>query len=204
MVNIKNGFLKPDENLRDLQILEEVSKDSGISQRKLSNSLGVALGVTNACLRKMIRKGYIKVKGINHKRVAYYLTPKGFSEKAKLTYDFLQHTVHYYINLKENITLKLKSISESGINNILFYGAGEVMEVALICINQTDLKLIGIVDDSAEKQKEKMLSLAIDNPDSIKRLGPEAILITSIRYKDIILKKIRSDKALKAFTVYSL
>ena len=102
-------FLKPTEHLRNLQPLEEISLDSTVSQRKLSSSLGVALGVTNVCLKKMIRKGHIKVKGINQKRIAYYLTPEGFTEKTRLTYHFLQYTANYYINLIAGYVMIWKS-----------------------------------------------------------------------------------------------
>ncbi len=192
MVRFEDNFLKPTEDFRNLQVLEEVSKDSSISQRKLSSSLGVAVGVTNACLRKMVKKGYIKVKGINHKRISYYLTPKGFTEKARLTYDFLQHTVSFYSNLKKELLAKLREISESGAKKIVFYGAGEVMEVAFVCLNDTDLKLVGIFDDSQDKQGKEVFGFMIKNPKSINLIKADAILITSICYKDAIMHALKS------------
>jgi len=204
MISSNNNFLKPTEHLRNLQLLEEVSKDSAISQRKLSTRLGVALGVTNACLKKMVKKGHIKVKGINHKRIAYYLTPEGFTEKTRLTYHFLQHTVTYYKNLKKNITSKLEEISKTGAKRILFYGAGEVMEVAYICLNETSLELIGIIDDSEAKQASKLFGYTIHGPEAISHLRPDIVLITSIRYKDKIVKSLNKRKELKSINIYSI
>jgi len=198
-----DNFLKPTEHLRNLQLLEEVSKDSNVSQRKLSSSLGVALGVTNACLKKMIRKGHIKVKGINHKRIAYYLTPEGFTEKTRLTYHFLQHTVSYYKNLKKNITVKLDEISKSGAKRIVFYGAGEVMEVAFICLQETDLELVGIADDSQDKQGNKIFGFSIQNSEVIKELKPDIILVTSIKYKDRMLLNLNRIIKGKGIRIYS-
>ena len=199
-----DNFLKPTEHLRNLQLLEEVSKDSSVSQRKLSSSLGVALGVTNACLKKMIRKGHIKVKGINHKRIAYYLTPEGFTEKSRLTYHFLQHTVSYYKNLKQKVTSKLDLISSSGVRRIVFYGAGEVMEVAFICLQETNLEVLGIIDDAKDKHVKKIFGFTIQKPEVINELKPDAVLVTSIRYKDEILQKLRKTKELKGINFYSL
>lgn len=204
MVQYQDKFFKPGEHFRDLQLLEEVARDSTMSQRKLSSCLGIALGVTNACLKKMIKKGHIKVKGINHKRIAYYLTPQGFNEKAKLTYNFLQHTIDYYKNLKENVISKLDLISKSGVKRLLFYGAGEVMEVAFICLNEKGIELVGIVDDSGDKQLKKIFGFNVQSPDAIKSFNPEAILVTSIRYKDIILNNLKKDKALEGVSFYSL
>lgn len=204
MVQPQNKFLKPAESLRDLLLLEEVAKDSAVSQRKLSFRLGVALGVTNACLKKMIRKGHIKTKGINHKRIAYYLTPEGFSEKSRLTYNFLQHTINYYKNLKDNLTAKLDLIFKEGVKRLLFYGAGETMEVALICLNNTEINLVGIVDDSNDKQGKKLFGYIIQGPDMIESLNPDGILVTSIRYKDEIFVKLRNIVKSDKVTFYSI
>lgn len=204
MIDSQNSFLKPVENLRNLQVLEEISRDSCLSQRKLSRRLGIALGVTNACLKKMIKKGYVKIKGINHKRLSYYLTPQGISEKSKLTYHFLQHTISYYQNLKKNIAEKLSLLSQRGIHKIVYYGAGEVMEVAYITLQQTSLELIGIVDDDANKQGKKMFGFVIENPQIIKTLKPDAVLITSIRYRDKIMHSLNSDRELSGVNIYSL
>ncbi len=206
MPQLKNRFLKPTEHLRNLQLLEEISKDSSVSQRKLSQYLGVALGVTNACLKKMINKGLVKAKGINHKRIAYYLTPRGFSEKTKLTYHFLQHTIQYYSNLKDNISAKLSVLSKAGHRRIICYGAGEVLEVAFIILNEASLELLvlGIVDDSADKQGKKMFGFQVQHPKIIRELKPNAVLITSIRYRDKIMRNLSNNKELTGINFYSL
>lgn len=206
MPKIKNKFLKPTEHLRSLQLLEEISKDSAVSQRKLAQRLGTALGVTNACLKKMINKGLVKAKGINHKRIAYYLTPKGFSEKTKLTYHFLQHTIAFYSSLKGNIMTKLASLSESGHRRIICYGAGEVLEVAFVILSElgSDFLVLGIVDDDKAKQGEKLFGFQIQRPEVIKDLKPDAVLITSIKYRDKIRQNLSSDKDLAGFKVFSV
>ena len=200
-----NGnFMKPNEDLRNLQLLEEISRDSTASQRKLSERLGVALGVTNACLKKMANKGYIKVKGINHKRISYFLTPEGFSEKTRLTYHFLEYTVHYYINLKKNLSEKLGFISKQGVKRAVFYGAGDVMEVAFVTSSEADIELLGIIDDDKAKQGTKKFNFTIGGPETIRDLKPDAIIITSMRYKDEILKRISADKELAKIPVHGL
>lgn len=204
MPEIENHFLRPTEDLRNLQILEEIAKDSNASQRKLSQNLGVALGVTNACLKKMAKKGYIKIKGINHKRISYFITPEGFTEKARLTYHFLEYTVHYYINLKKNLSSKLELLSSEGIRRVVFYGAGEVMEVAFVISHEANLELLGIIDDDKTKHGKAIFGFTVCGIEAIKGLKPEAIIITSIRYKDSITKNIKSNDELAGIPVYSL
>ncbi len=204
MPELQEKFLKPTEHLRNLQLLEEVSKDSATSQRKLSTHLGVALGVTNACLKRMVKRGYIRARGINHKRIAYYLTPRGFQEKARLAYHFLQYNVRYYIELKKNIASKLHSLAASGVKRIVFYGAGEAMEVAYITMQEIPLDLIGIVDDDLAKQGRRLFGFTIQGPNTISELRPDAIIVTSIMYKDEIIKKLNENSELKVIRSHSL
>ncbi len=204
MPELQEKFLKPTEHLRNLQLLEEVSKDSATSQRKLSIRLDIALGVTNACLKSMIKKGYIRARGINHKRIAYYLTPRGFQEKARLAYHFLQHNVTYYIELKKNIGSKLRSLAASGVKRIIFYGAGEAMEVAYITMQEIPLDLIGIVDDDPLKQGKRLFGVTIQSPNAIGELRPDAIIVTSIKYRDEIIKKLNDNNELETIACHSL
>jgi len=206
MPKLEDRFLKPTENLRNLQLLEEISKDSSLSQRKLSQSLGVALGMTNACLKKMVNKGLVKAKGINHKRIGYYLTPKGFSEKTKLTYHFLEHTIKYYSRLKNNISSKLALLSDAGHRRIICYGAGEAMEVACIILNESNFEflVLGIVDDDVNKHGKKMFGFQVQHPRAIKELKPDAILITSIDYRDKIMCNLSSNRDLAGINFYTL
>jgi DNA-binding Lrp family transcriptional regulator len=197
-----DSFQRPTEDLRNLQLLEEISRDSGASQRKLSEKLGVALGVTNACLKKMAQKGHIKIKGINHKRISYYLTPEGFTEKTRLTYHFLEYTVSYYINLKKNLSGKMENISKQGVKKAVFYGAGDVMEVAFVISHEANIELLGIIDDDPQKQGTKKFNYTIGGPDRIKELKPDAIIITSIRYKDKIIRNINEEPGLSKIPVF--
>ncbi len=183
--------LKPTEDLRNLQILEEITRESRTSQRQLARNLGVALGVANACLKKMVKKGFVKACGINHCRIAYYVTPEGLNEKTRLAYHFIQHTIKYYSNLRKLVSVRLNLIAEGGAKTVVFYGAGEVMEVALISLQATDIQLLGIVDDDPLKQGRSIFGYTIEHPDSISRKQPQAVLVTSIKYKSDILLKLK-------------
>ena len=192
--------------MRNLQLLEEISKNASLSQRRLSQHLGVALGMTNACLKKMINKGLVKAKGINHKRIAYYLTPEGFSEKAKLTYNFLEYTIKYYSRLKDNISAKFALLSKAGHRRIVCYGAGEAMEVAFIILNESNFEfsILAIVDDNINEHGKNMFGFQVQHPQTIKELKPDAVLITSVKYKDKIMRDLNKDRELAGINFYSL
>ena len=70
---------------RDLLLLSEVERYAGVTQRSLSSKLGVALGLTNLYIKRLARKGYIKITTIPRNRIQYLLTPQGLAENAELT-----------------------------------------------------------------------------------------------------------------------
>src|SRR5262249_51175482 len=76
------------EAQRQLQLLEAVQEDSRVTQRGLATKLGIALGLTNIYLKRLVRKGYIKCVNVQSNRLTYLITPRGIAEKARLTYEF--------------------------------------------------------------------------------------------------------------------
>ena len=89
------------------RILKRLAEDPGASQRVLAEELGISLGKVNYCLNALIEKGLLKVNNFrtsdNKRAYAYYLTPTGIMEKAKVTVRFLQHKIAQYESLKEEI-----------------------------------------------------------------------------------------------------
>src|SRR5271169_2302033 len=73
-------------------LLSTVEREGRVSQRQLSAQLGVALGLVNAYVKRCVKKGLIKVRNVPSRRYMYYLTPRGFSEKARLTAEFLAYS----------------------------------------------------------------------------------------------------------------
>src|SRR4030042_6839428 len=124
------NIFKPSEEIRDLRLLEELERNPITSQRELSHKFGIALGVTNACLKRMVRKGWIRIRGLNHRKIGYYLTPKGFAEKAELTLHLISYIVQHYSELKKIISQKLLDMQHDGLQRVVFYGVSEEMEVA--------------------------------------------------------------------------
>jgi len=183
-------FYKPGEPLRDLQFLKELEQNPNVSQRELSHKLDIALGVTNACLKKMVRRGWIKIKKIPPRRIGYYLTPHGFAEKSKLTYRFLSNTIHQYTATKKDITEKLLSLEGAGIKRIAFFGASDEMEIAYVTLAGVKLELVGIVDDDPAKQNRQFFDFVIGSPEMLLHWNPDAVLITSVEARDRIRKQL--------------
>jgi EPS-associated MarR family transcriptional regulator len=102
--------IDPDLHFRVLHLLEE---EPSLTQRELSQRLGISLGGVNYCLKALIDIGQIKVgnfkKNPDKSVYLYLLTPQGMSEKAKLTAGFLKRKMNEYHALKKEIqSLKLR------------------------------------------------------------------------------------------------
>ena len=191
MVDNKNTLFKPSESMRDLQFLEELEKTPNLSQRELSNKFGIALGVTNACLKRMARRGWIRLRKVPPRRIGYYLTPKGFAEKAKLTMTFLSYNIHHYSRLKAMIGEKFLEMASQGVERVVFYGVSDEMEVAYVTLQGVNLDLVGIVDDDEKKQGMKLFGYQVQRPELIPSMRPDGVLITSLTGNERILKELK-------------
>ncbi len=180
MKNSSPILFKPSEELRDLKLLEELEKNPIVSQRELSHKFGIALGVTNACLKRMVRKGWIRIRGFDHRRIGYYLTPKGFVEKSRLTFHLVSGIVQHYSELKQVIGERLLEMERDGRERIVFYGVSDEMEVAYITLQGVNLKLIGIVDDDDRFRPQIIFGYELEPVSRIQELKPDCVLITSL------------------------
>src|ERR1051325_7861512 len=97
---------------RDLQLLEAVEQNARVTQRSLANKLGIALGLTNIYLRRLVRKGYIKCVNVQSNRITYLITPRGIAEKARLTYEFMDYSLHLYGEVRQHLRSALAQCAD--------------------------------------------------------------------------------------------
>ena len=192
MKNSNPNFFKPSEELRDLRLLEELERTPIISQRELSHKFGIALGVTNACLKRMVRKGWIRIRGFDHRKIGYYLTPKGFVEKSRLTFHLVSGIVQHYSELKQVISERLLEMQHDGRQRIVFYGVSDEMEVAYITLQGVNLKLVGIVEDDEKFTPQFIFGYELESVSRINELKPDCILITSLEESEKKKRKLQT------------
>ena len=149
IVHVMNGkipktFSNEKKNLENkihLDLLSAVEKNGRTSQRYLSDKLSIALGLTNAYLKKSINKGLIKVKQIPKKRYFYYLTPKGFSEKSRLTFQFLSNSFNFFRQAKNECTKILDLCKKNKFKNLGIVGKGDLVDITLLLSKQYSFKI---------------------------------------------------------------
>jgi len=178
--NTNSNTFKPSDEIRDLRLLEELERNPVISQRELSHKFGIALGVTNACLKRMARKGWIRIRDLNPRKIGYFLTPKGMIEKGRLTFNLISFRVQHYAELKKIIAARLLEMQNKGFRRIVFYGISDEMEVAYITLQGVNLKLVGIVEDDEKFKPQIIFGYEVEPVSRVQELKPDCILITSL------------------------
>jgi len=135
------------EDLHILRLMGEIDRLENHSQRELSKQLNLSLGLVNAFLKRLVSKGYFKVKTMPRNRVKYFLTPEGLARKSKLTAEFLHYSINFYRDIKSLLLNKFSEMEVKDVRAVLFCGAGEVAELAYLYLQLSRIKLVGIIDE---------------------------------------------------------
>ena len=130
---------------RDLQLLEAVEQNARVTQRTLSTKLGIALGLTNIYLKRLVRKGYIKCVNVQSNRISYLITPRGIVEKARLTYEFMDYSLHLYADVRRRLRTVFQECAAGG-RRVAIFGRGEAAELAYLSLKEAGLEPVAIFD----------------------------------------------------------
>jgi DNA-binding MarR family transcriptional regulator len=163
------------ETYRELRLLEEVSRSSEVSQRRLAGTLGIALGVTNVLLKTLARKGYIRIIQVKWRRWIYVLTPTGIAHKVQLTVAYVDGFMNHYRRIRDIIVKDLESLALDADSRIAIYGQTELAELAFLVLRNMGVTHIDIVDKSNEDSI--FLGLPVKPLESISKEGYAKVLV---------------------------
>jgi DNA-binding MarR family transcriptional regulator len=161
---------RDDAIIRD--ILVRVGESEHVNQRTLAKELGIALGMTNTYVKRCVRKGLIKISQIPPNRYAYYLTPQGFTEKTRLTAEFLSDSLTFFRRSRSQYASIYEQCTAAGWRHLALAGTGELAEIAILSAREHDVVLLGVIDGG--RHGETLLGLpivaevgALDRPDAV-------------------------------------
>jgi len=177
-----------EDSYKSLLLLDEISKGEALSQRDLSKKLNIALGLVNSYIKNLVSKGYITIKAIPAKRYAYYLTPKGFTEKTRLTYQLLQSFTNLYRESRRDFKELFTKLYQEGVRRVVFAGADEVAEIAYLSLQEFDIAFAGIVDN--EREGKNFFKHMIMPFESIHEIEADFVIISSFLKRENIFKKL--------------
>jgi len=182
--NLNGKNTETPDTYKSFLLLDEISKGESLSQRDLSKKLNVALGLVNSYIKNLVSKGYVTIKEIPSKRYAYYLTPKGFTEKTRLTYHHLQNFTNLYREARRDFKTLFSSLHSEGVKSIVFAGADESAEIAYLSLQEFDIEFAGIVD--SVRAGRDFFKYKIMPFEKLKEIGADYIIVSSFLKRDEI------------------
>jgi DNA-binding MarR family transcriptional regulator len=125
------------ESTRELALLEHIESDPDVTQASLATQLGVAVGTVNWHLKRLIEKGYVKIKRAERKKLRYIITPEGIALRALLTVDYIEQQFLLYRNTRQRVREHLERIKAAGFEKVSVHGEGDVADICrLSCLEQ--------------------------------------------------------------------
>ncbi len=182
-------------HFKSLKILDELSTNDSLTQRDLSSRLGLALGLVNSYIKNLAAKGFITVKSIPPKRYAYYLTPKGFAEKTRLTYNLLHDYTKIYREARSNLKQLFNEMKNEGVRRVAFAGTDEIAEIAYITLHEMNMKLAIVVDN--EKVGQTFFGRTVQPLQELNNIKFDCIILTSYLHRRNIYNALLTQKVNK-------
>jgi len=133
------------------ELLVEIERDPGVSQRKLSEVLSVSVGTINWHLKRCVKKGLVKLSQAPVKRYLYYLTPDGFAEKTRLTAEYLSISFDIFRVGRQQYEALFNLCRANDWKDIVLVGDSELAELAVLVLSRIDGVTAHCVFDAASK-----------------------------------------------------
>jgi DNA-binding MarR family transcriptional regulator len=122
---------------RELILLEQIEHDPDVTQASLAAQLGVAVGTVNWHLKRLIAKGYVKVKRAQRRKLRYIITPEGIAFRAHLTINYIEQSMRLYRRIRQRVRELLAEAEQAGYNRVRIQGEGDIADICrLTCIEQ--------------------------------------------------------------------
>ncbi|MBM4066327.1 MAG: winged helix-turn-helix transcriptional regulator [Planctomycetes bacterium] len=163
------------EEITQYNILQSLENGEQTSQRQLSSQLGINVASINFALKKLTKRGLVKMLGANPRRMQYILTPKGIAEKTQIAYKFFDRNFHFYKAVRKDVEDKISSISFDDKKRIAIYGVTDLMEIAYLVIQDKELDLVAIVDDET---KIRIFGYHVIGTEEINNYSPDFLMLT--------------------------
>lgn len=127
-------------NEREFELVNIIGSKMGSNQRDLSRHMELSLGMTNMLIRRMISKGYIRIRQLNKKKVEYILTPKGFSEKMRKSVKYTLKTINSIGLIKGKLKEVILKYYAQGERNFFILGSSDLATLVEIVFKENCLE----------------------------------------------------------------
>ena len=159
------------------RILDHVEDTPRVTNRSIARKLNVSVKLAHELLGKLVSKGLLHVKKHHARRWDYFLTPKGLTEKARLTFEFLDFSFQFYREARARSAKLLADLGRAGVKRVAFLGTGELAEIAYLGVSEMGMEIVDVFDDGAAGGS--FLSLAVRPTSEIEQTKAQKVIVTS-------------------------
>ncbi|HIJ54523.1 MAG TPA: MarR family transcriptional regulator [Deltaproteobacteria bacterium] len=184
-------YLSPTKEFRRFSVLLSIHDTPDTSQHTIGKNAHLSSSMVNNYIKQFKGEGLITVSGNTNRTQRYHLTREGHQALRESLLSYSTEIVQLFGSVKQEIAKILGGYYEEGIRTIALFGAAETAEVAHAAIKKTQLVMIGVVDSDPQKQGKPFNGLLIQPPEELKRIQPDAVVITSFARQREIEKSIR-------------
>ena len=189
---------------RELMILTEVQDSPQTSQRRLAQSLGVSLGLTNLLLRNLTRKGYVRITRAGWRRWLYALTPAGFSRKVQLVVAYIHRFLDQYRLIRRTLREELDTLALHAESRIAIYGTGEFAELVYLGLRELSIEEVDIFAKE-EKEGARFLGMPVRDVATLRPDQYDRVMVADLEDVQTISANLRklgvtSDQLVTLFT----
>lgn len=135
----------------ELDLITALEEDHQVSQTKLAKQVGIAVGLVNILMKSAVKRGVIKMQQIPARRYAYYLTPKGFAEKAKLVARYLDSSLNLYRKLRVQYRDIFNGLEAKGIREVMLVGDVDIAELAIMASFDSKITITNLINEETNK-----------------------------------------------------
>jgi DNA-binding MarR family transcriptional regulator len=169
---------------RELEILNVIAEGRPVTQRALAQRLGIALGLANLYLKRLARKGHIKVTTIPPNRLKYLVTPRGVAQKIRLTYEYMRYSLDLYRQARLALRDALTPLARGDRKRIAIYGTGEAAELAYLTLKELSMEPAAVLHS---RSGGRFLGLPVRDPGEVSPDYYDHVVVATLDAPDGIL-----------------
>jgi DNA-binding MarR family transcriptional regulator len=164
-------------------LLEQIELDPDITQATLANRLEVSVGMVNLYLKRLVAKGYIKVKRAQRRKLRYIITPEGIALRARLTVNYIESSMKLYHRTRQRVREHLGQVHQAGFNAVILSGDGDIADICRLTSLEQGIQVIEIDKDTPDASGYLEIMQSRDVPAPAKDLP-----VLEVRGTKVILK----------------
>jgi DNA-binding MarR family transcriptional regulator len=142
----------------ELKVIEEIARRRDLTQRELSAKTKLSLGAVNIIIKRLVKRGFVKTKSLNPKKVEYIITPKGFTEKTKKSYNYIQKTIDLVKLVREEIAGIVLDEYNRGQKKFVVLGNDDLADIIELALKGFNYQRVSVVSEIIDKDSLVLIS----------------------------------------------